>query len=118
MTFYFLSTCTTCKRIMNEVALPSNTALQDIKKEMYSKEQLEEMRALTGSYEALFNKRAQKYKQLGLKDKNLSEEQIKEYILGDYTFLKRPVFIDHENIFIGNQKKTVESLKIYLEQIS
>lgn len=117
MKFFYLSTCTTCKRIMNEVELPSSVVLQDIKKELYTEEELEKMKALAGSFEALFNKRAQKYKALGLKDQSLTEEQIKEYILSDYTFLKRPVFIDDNQIYVGNQKKTVEALTEYVKNI-
>jgi len=34
--------------------------------------------------------------------------------LEEYTFLKRPVFIYNNEIFIGNAKKTIESLKTKL----
>ena len=35
----------------------------------------------------------------------------RQYILDEYTFLKRPVFIIDNEIFIGNAKKTIETLK-------
>ena len=69
------------------------------------------MKALAGSYEALFSRRARKYKELGLKDQTLTEEDYKNYILSDYTFLKRPVIIDEDKIFIGSDKKNLESLE-------
>lgn len=47
---------------------------------------------------------------MGLKDKALTENEFKNLILKDYTFLKRPVIIDGERIFIGNQKKNVAEL--------
>ncbi|QZT38514.1 hypothetical protein K5X82_06365 [Halosquirtibacter xylanolyticus] len=118
MKFYYLSTCSTCKRIMNEVELSENVIKQDIKTTCYTEKDLDEMCHLAGSYEALFNKRAQKYKALDLKNKNLTEEEIKQYILSDYTFLKRPVFVDNNVIFIGNSKKTVCDLKEYLDEFS
>jgi arsenate reductase len=67
------------------------------------------MAELAGNYESLFSRRAIKYKELNLKDKNLSEEEYKNFILTDYTFLKRPVVIIGKNIFAGNSKKVVES---------
>ena len=83
---------------------------QDIKTEKITENQLEEMKALAGSYESLFSRVARKYKELGLKDKSLSEEDFKQYILEEYTFLKRPVFIIDGQIFIGNSKKNVEAV--------
>jgi len=108
---YYLSTCDTCKRIMKEVGVDDSFEKQDIKTESITEEQLEQMKALAGSYEALFSRVARKYQSLGLKEKNLSEEDYKNYILEEYTFLKRPVFIIGDEIFIGNSKKNVEALK-------
>ncbi|WP_026913840.1 arsenate reductase family protein [Christiangramia portivictoriae] len=108
---YHLSTCDTCKRILKELDLPKDFELQDIKAEAISKEQLEQMRELAGSYESLFSKRARLYKDRDLKNKTLEEADYKELILEHYTFLKRPVLINEEEIFIGNSKKTVEAAK-------
>ncbi len=65
---------------------------------------------MAGSYESLFSRRAMKYKELGLKDKKLEEKDYRKYILEEYTFLKRPVVIIKNKIFIGSEKKTVEAL--------
>ena len=64
-----------------------------------------------GSYEALFSKRAMKYKSMGLNEMNLTEEDYKKYILEEYTFLKRPFIILGDQVFIGNAAKTVEAAK-------
>lgn len=108
---YYLSTCDTCKRIMKEVGVDDSFKKQDIKNESITADQLDQMQKIAGSYEALFSRVARKYKSLGLKDKKLSEEDYKNYILEEYTFLKRPVFIINNDIFIGNSKKTVEAVK-------
>lgn len=107
---YFLKTCDTCKRILKELNT-TDFELQEIKGNPVTESQLAEMYALSNSYENLFNKRSRLYKSLGLKDKNLTEEDYKKYILEEYTFLKRPVFIIENEIFIGNSKKVVEELK-------
>lgn len=111
---YYLSTCDTCKRIMKEVGVDDSFVQQDIKTEPITAGQIDEMKNLAGSYEALFSRVARKYKSMGLKDKNLGEADYRNYILEEYTFLKRPVFIIDDDIFIGNSKKNVEALKARL----
>lgn len=106
---YYLKTCDTCKRILKEIN-HEGFDLQEIKSTPVTAPQLEEMYAFTQSYEALFNKRARLYKEQGLKDKTLSEEDYKNFILSEYTFLKRPVAIVDDEIFVGNSKKVVASL--------
>jgi len=85
--------------------------MQDIKFEKITPAQLKEMKDMIGSYEALFSRRALKYKELGLKDKKLSEEDYRKHILQEYTFLKRPVIILNDEIFVGSENKTKEAIK-------
>ena len=85
--------------------------MQDIKFEKITAAQLDEMKKMAGSYEALFSRRALKYKELGLKDKKLEEKDYRKYILEEYTFLKRPVTILGKQIFFFFFKKTVAALK-------
>ncbi|CAL2089343.1 Arsenate reductase [Tenacibaculum sp. 190524A02b] len=110
---YFLQTCDTCRRILKEVNIEGFDK-QEIKTNAITVNQLEEMYNLSKSYEALFNKRAKLYREMDLKNQNLTETDYKQYILDEYTFLKRPVFIVDNEIFIGNSKKVIESLKAKL----
>ena len=84
---------------------------QDIKSNRITPSQLEEMYSLSGSYESLFSKRSMQYKALDLASKTLTENDFKNYILEEYTFLKRPVFIIENEIFIGNSKKEIEKVE-------
>ena len=111
---YHLSACSTCQRILKELKPGPEVILQDIKSETMSPSQVDEMKGLAGSYEALFSKRAVKYKSFGLKDKNLTEEEMRQWIIEEYTFLKRPVIIIDERIFVGNSKKVVEAASHYI----
>ncbi|WP_452227321.1 arsenate reductase family protein [Lacinutrix cladophorae] len=108
---YYLKTCSTCVRILKELNLSSEFTLQDIKKEEITTKQLEQMKDLAGSYEALFSKRSKLYKEMDLKNQNLTEKDYKHYILDHYTFLSRPVFIIEDAIFIGNSKTNVAAVK-------
>ena len=88
---YHLATCSTCQRIIKDLGLKdSGFEMQDIKTEKMTPEQLEEMKNAVGSYEALFSRKAMKYKSMGLKEKTLSESDYQHLILDEYTFLKRP----------------------------
>jgi len=106
---YFLKTCDTCMRILKQLDT-SGFVLQDIKSTPITVAQLEDMYQLSNSYEALFSRRAKKYKEMDLKNQTLTETDYKQLILEHYTFLKRPVIIDGDAIFIGSSKKTVEVL--------
>ncbi len=107
---YYLKTCDTCKRILKQINNIDQFQLQDIKEEPVTVKQVEEMQALTGSYEKLFSKRAKLYKEMGLKDENLTEADFKRYILEHYTFLARPVIIYNNDIFVGNSPKTIQEI--------
>ncbi|MGV3764932.1 MAG: arsenate reductase family protein [Chitinophagaceae bacterium] len=109
---YHLATCDTCQRIIEETGVADKKiVLQNIKVEKITPEQLDTLKEMAGSYEALFSRRATKYKEMGLKDKPLTEKDYRKLILEEYTFLKRPVTILGKQIFIGNDKKTVAALK-------
>lgn len=109
---YHLGNCTTSQAIIKEAGIGSKGFdMQDIKHEKITPAQLDQMKKMAGSYEALFSRRAMKYKEWGLKDKKLTEKDYREYILKEYTFLKRPVVIIDEQIFAGSEKKTREALK-------
>jgi arsenate reductase len=113
-TLFHLSTCSTCQRIIKALQPGPEIALQDIKTEAISPEQLDHMKELAGSYEALFSRRAMKYRGMGLHKMELSEDDYRKYILEEYTFLKRPVLVYDDRIFVGNTKKVVAAAKEFL----
>ena len=105
---YHLSTCDTCQRIIKELGLKERGfEFQDIKTENIAAEQLDAVKDKVGSYEALFSKRAMKYRSMGLNEMQLSEADYRKYILEEYTFLKRPVIWVDDEVFVGNSKKVV-----------
>jgi arsenate reductase len=78
--------CDTCRKIIKSLPKGNDLVFRDIKQDPLTAEELEEMYQLSGSYEALFSKKAQLYKSMNLKDKSLTEEDYKKYILEHYTF--------------------------------
>lgn len=115
---FYLSTCSTCSRIINELNLKNEGfEFQDIKNEKITEQQLAKMAQMAGSYEALFSRVALKYKALGLNEKILNENDYKKYILEEYTFLKRPVIIIGDDIYVGNSKKTIAAVQSKLRSV-
>ena len=111
---YTIGHCTTSQAMFRETGMEkligSSFAFQDIKFDKITPVQMDEMKQMAGSYEALFSRRAMKYKEWKLKDKKLTEQDYRRLILDEYTFLKRPVVIMEDKIFIGSEKKTVAAL--------
>jgi arsenate reductase len=104
---YYLASCDTCRKIIKSLPKDHNLAFHDIKQNPITVEELEEMYRLSGSYEALFSKKAVLYKSMDLKNKSLTEDDYKKYILEHYTFLSRPVFIINDKIYIGNTQQNM-----------
>ncbi len=114
---YHLSSCSTCIRIIKGINFPGDTIFQNIKTESITENQIDEMKKMSGTYESLFSRKAMKYKSMGLKDKSLSESDYKKLIVEEYTFLKRPVIIANDHIFIGNSKKNIEEATLFLNEL-
>jgi len=112
--FYYLSSCSTCKRIVNELNIPDNIQIIDLKYDPLTHDDLNALYSLTGSYESLFNKRARLIKERGLIARTLEEEDYKDLLLDHYTFVKRPILLLENALFIGNHKQTVANAKSFL----
>ena len=109
---FVLANCGTCQRILNDLGTKTKGyEIQDIKTEKITAKDLDEMKKLAGSYEALLSRVAMKYRSMGLNEMELTEKDYRKYILEEYTFLKRPVVVNGDQIFIGNSKKVVEAAK-------
>ena len=111
---YYLKTCSTCQRIIKALSLSKDFKQQDLKTTPISSSDLEVLKSLSGSFEALFSKRAKLYKEMGLKNKMLQEADYRQYILKHYTFLKRPVLVIEDQIFVGNSPKIIAAAKLAL----
>ncbi|MGV8947380.1 MAG: arsenate reductase family protein [Lutibacter sp.] len=100
---YYLKTCDTCRRILKEMDT-TGYILQEIKSQPITVKQLDELFKLTKSYEVLFSKIAKKYKQMDLKNQQLTEKDYRQLILDEYTFLKRPVIVNENKVYVRNKK--------------
>lgn len=111
---YHLSTCQTCQKIIAELSEGEGFELQDIKTEKVTPEQIDFMKEKIGSYEELFSRKAIKFRSRGLNEQELNEQDYRNLILEEYTFLKRPIIVMDDEVFVGNAKKTIQSVKAKL----
>jgi arsenate reductase-like glutaredoxin family protein len=107
---FYLKTCDTCSKILAQMNL-EGFERREIKSQAISEKEVEEMHKISGSYESLFSRKSLKYRAMGLHEKTLTEADYKRLITEEYTFLKRPVFIFDNQIFVGNTKNVVEEVK-------
>lgn len=111
---YYLNGCSTCQRVLRALQPPEDIPMQDVKTNPITQEQLEQLAARSGSYKSLFNTRALLYRERGLSRQYLSETDYKNLMLEHYTFMRRPVVVFNEHIFIGSSKKQTEVAKAVL----
>lgn len=79
----------------------------DVKKEPLSEEELREFVHRIG-LDVLVNKRGATWRNLKLKDKDLSDEEMFQTLLDNQTMIKRPVLIKDEAILVGYDEEAFE----------
>lgn len=115
---FHLSTCTTCKKILAQTNAAAVCTLQDIKSENINAEELDWLAQKMGSYEALFSRKAMKFRAQGWHEKTLTEADYRRLMLEEYTFLKRPFVVIDDAVFVGNAKKTVEDAAAHVTSLT
>ncbi len=109
---YWLPYCSTCTKAEKYLLDKGVTIRQtiNIKEESVSLETLQALAESLGSVEALFSKRAMKYRAWGLHEKQLSDADMLKYMHEEYTFIKRPVIIaDNGKVLAGFSAKQYDA---------
>jgi len=101
--FYGLPNCSTCQKALRRLEYHQVpvTKLRNIKEESLSREEIEKLAKMLGGAENLFSRRSVKYRELGLRDKTLSEDEMLDLMTGEYTFLKRPILVINNEAVAG-----------------
>lgn len=113
---FYLSTCTTCKRIIDQWNLPDEVEKIDLKKTPITPIQLDYLRSLVSNYRELLNSRSLILRKRNIRANELSETQIRELILEHYALLRRPILIYDENIFVGNNPGIVTEATKFINE--
>lgn len=80
----------------------------DLKKDPLSEGKLDEFVHKVG-LDVLINKRGTTYRNLGLKDKDLDEDQLFDQLLENQTMIKRPVLEQDDAVLVGYDEDAFDS---------
>lgn len=112
-TFYWLPYCTTCQKA--EAYLKDKgvkiKSYVDVKEDGVNKTTVKKLCKLAGGVEKVFSKRAMKYRSWGLNEKDLSDEEMIDYMVQEYTFIKRPTIVTNDDqVLSGFSKKQYDAM--------
>ncbi|PWN06627.1 arsenate reductase family protein [Rhodohalobacter mucosus] len=101
-----------CNKVRDTFSWLKNNQIEyefiDFKKEPLSRGELQSLVQQIG-LDVLVNKRGMKWRQLGLKDKNLSDKELFDVLLENQTMIKRPVLVRGEAILVGYDEDSFEA---------
>lgn len=109
---YWLPHCTTCQKALaylQEKGVKIES-LRDLKAQRLERAEVEDLARKAGGAEALFSKRAMKYRQMGLHEQTLSEDDLLRLMTEEYTFITRPVIVRGGRATAGFSAKRVDAL--------
>jgi arsenate reductase (glutaredoxin) len=109
---YGLPYCTTCQRAMQYLQERGVTVqnFRDVKTQPLTRAEVEDLARKVGGAEALFSKRAMKYRAMGLHEQTLSDDDLLRLMTEEYTFVTRPVIVRGDRATAGFSAKRVDAL--------
>ncbi|HEX2189845.1 MAG TPA: ArsC/Spx/MgsR family protein [Longimicrobiaceae bacterium] len=112
VTVYGLPHCSTCQKA---VAYLEGKGVRvdrfhDLKTDRLTADEVRGLAERVGGAEKLFSRRAMKYRQMGLHERDLSEEEMLRLMAEEYTFVTRPVVVAGERATAGFSAKRLDEL--------
>jgi arsenate reductase len=109
---YWLPYCSTCQKAvayLEEKNVPVRS-YRNLKEEPLSQDEVRALVAKVGGVEKLFSRRAMKYRQMGLHEQQLSDDDLVRLMSEEYTFVTRPVIVRGDRATAGFSAKRVDEL--------
>ncbi len=109
---FWLPYCTTCQKAvayLHEKGVPIR-GFRDLKAQPLERAEVEDLARKVGGAEALFSKRAMKYRSMGLHEQTLSDDDLLRLMTEEYTFVTRPVIVRGDRATAGFSAKRVDAL--------
>lgn len=103
VTFYWSENCSTCQKAKKFVERHGikDFALRDIKNDPLSPIEIVRLVEMLGGANELFSRRAVKYREMKLNERELSEAEMIDLMTEEYTFLKRPILVVGDKAVAG-----------------
>jgi arsenate reductase len=95
VTFYWLPNCSTCKKAKSHIERHGVRGFveRDIKENPLSRAEVEALAKMLGGPNELFSRRAIKYREMKLNEREVSGAEMLDLMTDEYTFLKRPILV-------------------------
>jgi arsenate reductase len=109
---YWLPHCSTCQKAvayLQEKGVPIRS-FRDLKAQPLERAEVEDLARKVGGAEALFSKRAMKYRSMGLHEQTLDDDDYLRLMAEEYTFVTRPVIVRGDRATAGFSAKRVDAL--------
>jgi arsenate reductase len=108
ITLYWLPHCQTCQKAADFLKAKDITisVFRNLKENTLSREEVEKLSKMAGGAAQLFSRRAIKYREMGLHQRELSDSEMLDLMTAEYTFIKRPVLVKGEKAIAGFSEKT------------
>jgi arsenate reductase len=85
-------------------------SFRDLKAQPLEEAEVRDLARKVGGVEKLFSKRAMKFRQMGLHERELSEDELVRLMAEEYTFVTRPVIVRGDRATAGFTAKRVDEL--------
>jgi arsenate reductase (glutaredoxin) len=110
ITLYWLPHCDTCKKAAAFLQRKNVvvTRFHNLKTDMLTRQEIEKLAEMVGGVDQMFSQRAIKYRELGLNKREVSTNEMIEFMVADYTFIKRPVLVIDGKAISGFSEKSYE----------
>lgn len=110
MKLWMKSSCTTCRKAKALLAELGLTAeIRDYFKQPLTVEELNQL--VPSDPRPLLGNKSPKFRELGLKDQQLSRDEAIDLMLADNNLLKRPLLVHAKGIIIGFDEAAYRALK-------
>lgn len=85
-------------------------SFRNLKEEPLSEDEVRALAEKVGGIETLFSKRAMKYRQMGLHERDVPEDEMVRLMAEEYTFVTRPVIVRGDRATAGFAPKKIDTL--------
>ena len=109
---FWLPHCSTCQKAVQHLQERGVTvaSFRDLKAQPLTEPEVRELARKVGGVDALFSRRAMKYRSMGLHERELSEDELVRLMTEEYTFVTRPVIVKGDRATAGFSAKRVDGL--------
>jgi len=112
VTVYGLPHCSTCQKAVAYLEGKGVVIdrFHDLKTDRLTADEVRALAKRVGGVDKLFSRRAMKYRQMGLHEREVPEDEMLRLMEAEYTFITRPVVVSGDRATAGFSAKRLDAL--------